>query len=435
MSKKLFEKCLFLGTSFLLYQSTAIAGEKLPSDTENAQISQRTEDKGTRRTQLAATSPEDKLNLIQTQLDEITNYLQTEKAAAEGVLLADSSDRKSKKGATGPSAEELNSTFCRSNGGGGFTAEFLYWTTNYDFPPAFNIPAIGSTTLPTTQPTQNSNSIKVADIKVGRVPNKYRPGLRVKADFYPDYDDMDLILGWTYYHNNVRDQINSVTLNSSTFFIGSSNQYTQANLHYQFDYNLGDLELGKSYFSNSKVKLRPFVALRFGCLQERLHSSFTGILATPFQMGSVSGTEIDPSFSIVKLKQKFSGIGPRIGVDTSWFNYCGLSILGNISGSLLWGREKQHLDLLQNTAEQNDNTGVDLSTLAFAGADVYWQLVPQLQLLMGLQWERCITKDINFRLYGAWESNFWWQVSNIALFYVERSISVNGLTAGFAFDF
>jgi hypothetical protein len=178
--------------------------------------------------------------------------------------------------------------------------------------------------------------------------------------------------------------------------------------------------------------LRPFCGVRAAWLHQNHHATY---INAPFRNPN-DGFTTDEQPIHVKIKQKLWAVGPRIGLNTSWFKYCGLSVLANLSTSLLYGEAHQGYNLEVNTANTNsDQIGpyTNLQQSRATAHDKFGELFPHLQLILGASWERCITRDLSVKLFAAWESNFWWEASNVLFF--ERSLSTQGLTTGIGVTF
>lgn len=332
--------------------------------------------------------------------------------------------KKKKKSA----AEELNRPFCHTNGGAGIEGEFLWWSTNYNFP--FSLMGTSESFDLPLSPGITGSTLSKQKSSVVRTDTKWSPGVRATLAGYPNYDQIDVKAAWTYYYNKAH----AALIGNNNVFISA---FTGVKATLKFVYNVIDFELGKSYLINSHVQLRPFCGIRGGWMEENSHvhfSSTTSVAST--DLGVPITVTADTPF-VVLLDQNLWGIGPRIGLNTSWFKYCGLSILANASTALLYGKTTQKLFINVNSLSSSSGQGGANTATASQSfnhfKDRYYQLFPTVQLLFGFAWERCITEKMSFRLHAAWETNFWWQTSSIIFF--DRSVSMQGGTAGATFNF
>jgi hypothetical protein len=329
--------------------------------------------------------------------------------------------------------QDVDATFCLPESGGTAMAEFLWWSTNYNLPFWVEGSQEKSTSQISTTPnvTLDANRTFAQVIRTGQ---KWSPGVRLSLGYVPGYDFMDLQFRWTYYENHAHGSGKATPL---TVGIGSNNNtggIAGCKVSLQLVENVADFELAKSYFTGSKVLLRPFCGVRAAWLHQNHHAFYQGkTFVNPQDGFTIPGGDLPLH---IKLKQNFWSVGPRIGLNTSWFKYCGLSVLANISTSLLYGKAHQAVNVNNKSAKENNNSGsaqTQESTAHIVAHDKFWEIFPELQLMLGASWERCITRDLSVKLFASWEANFWWEASNILFF--DRALSTEGLTAGIGLTF
>lgn len=286
---------------------------------------------------------------------------------------------------------EWAKTFCNNEGTFKIEGEYLYWATNFKLP-----------------------------LKL-----KWSSGARGTLGYHSKCDNLDIQAIYTYYQNKIHGSI-----------IGNTASFIQNILtgqeHLKLTSNVGDLELGKTFFSETtKVLFRPFIAIRGGWLDQDNSANYTGIDQISLNGGVTTNV---PTATSIVLDQDVWCIGPRIGIDMSWLRFGGFSFMVDFSTSLLYGKAHQKLAINNNTASANNqSTGIDYTTINLVGRDKFMVLCPQLQGFIGLQWERCLKNHRSVKLFVGWEANYWWEVSNVLFF--NRPLSMQGLTAGLSFNF
>jgi len=305
--------------------------------------------------------------------------------------------------------------------------EGLYWGVNYNLPFSISGPIV--TTTPTSPNPLVSITQTTTNGSVVRTKNKWSPGFRAGIGAYPDYYNIDVQLIGTYYENHVLKSIGS-----NNFFNVSFNS---ADANFQIIYRVGDFELGKTFMAVSNVLLRPFCGVRGGWLDQNHHAHYLGTTSTTLTAGMSAGTIVTGLTPLtIHLDQDLWCVGPRLGLNTTWFKNCGFSILANISASMLYGKAHQKIlfDMITNTLDVTMAI-VDENVTDFFARDTYWEVFPTLQVLVGFSWEWFYRdcKNVPIKLYAGWEANFWWETSNIFLY--ERSISMQGVTGGLDFGF
>ena len=108
-------------------------------------------------------------------------------------------------------------------------------------------------------------------------------------------------------------------------------------------------------------------------------------------------------------EDNYWGVGPRVGVRADWMLGYGVSILGNITSSVLYGRTMTYY-FTQVENPLNSNT----FTAFVRHRDDHSQLVPNLQLQLGLGWGQCFDNWFFFALNATWETNYWWNRMNLS---------------------
>jgi len=321
--------------------------------------------------------------------------------------------------------EDLNATFCYPNGGIKVTGEYLYWSTNYNFPFSYVGTALEES-LPVVPPIGTSK-INNFNGQIARVKDRWSSGYRVGAWYLSGYDYIDVGFSWTHYQNTSKGKASGINNLITRIFDNSNGDL-------KLKYNIADFEIGKSYFATSKVLMRPFAGVRAGWLNQDTIVNFHGMPVFDLINANPPTTLAFPTALNLVYDQDLWAVGPRMGVNTSWFHVVGLSIIANVSASLLYGKASQNLSLYVQAAETDENeSSMDLKESTFIVGDKTSCVFPTLQVLLGASWERCISKKLSFKLHAGWESNFWWETSNIL--WVDRPISMQGLTAGASVTF
>lgn len=305
---------------------------------------------------------------------------------------------------------------------GGFflTADFLYWRAeNHGFSYAYE--------LNTTDPVGGN----VGDIV--RVNPSWDPAFRVGAGWNTGYDFWDVYLNYTWYRNSTSEtRTNDVNgfiplwpVSSSATAVG---EFTTVQAKTRFMLNIGDLELGRMVYLTKSVAIRPHWGARGGTIHQKFNSAFSEAF--------VGGQFTDQNFS---GKNNYWGIGPRAGVNGEFHLNQGFSILGKAAAALLYGKND-----VRATTRRVDLTGV--SSIERQYEDDFYQLVPNLQLLLGVQWQTCFwCEKMFFKMSAAWETNFWWDQFNLPYGLSSlvapmptvgnQPLTMEGLTVNFEWDF
>lgn len=293
-------------------------------------------------------------------------------------------------------------------------ADFLWWSTNFNLPTGF--------TFGQTEKFFTDGNFNVTDqdisIHIKRPSASWDPGVRLGMGWNTGYDNWDVQGYWTYFYNDT-----DINMNSSEGELFTTFKKGRSKLRLR--YNSADAELGKQYFVSSHFYIRPFTGVHAVWLSQ--HNSLY------LKENINNSTEFDQPAEL-HLDLDLWGVGPRIGFNSNWGDFKGFTLLGNISASMLYGKSltKANLDIL---SFNQSTVGFDkTSTEVHARDKEYWELIPTLQMLLGVSYGCCFNKERSqFRISAGWETNFLWEAANILV--LERAISMQGLTLDIRFDF
>ena len=160
--------------------------------------------------------------------------------------------------------------------------------------------------------------------------------------------------------------------------------------------NMGDLEIGRMVCLTKSVSIRPYWGARGGTLNQKFRSNFSN---------AIDATDAEDRF---QGKNNYWGAGPRLGVNGEWHLSYGFSLLGKGSGALLYGKTQA-----RNAHQTVATIGAD-PVIERQYSDGFYQLVPNMQLALGFQWQTCFWCDkMFFKMSASWETNCWWDQFNI----------------------
>src|SRR3989344_299874 len=234
------------------------------------------------------------------------------------------------------------------------------------------------------------------------------PGVRLGVGYNLNHDQWDLVGYWTYYHNSSTDSLSVPTndvnlglipifLNAVPFNVGFIKTVWKLN------YNAFNVDLGRAFYVSNALALRPYI------------SSETVWIHRWFAADAKSQNPGLPLLAIdtpgkYRTRIKYWGTGPRLGMNTKWyFGGTKFHFLSNLAFSLLYGKGKSHAMTSQAVNGIPDQTGVDLS-------EECWAVVPHMQLMLALGWEKCFCNDQFFtNFFVGWELNEFWHLASIML--------------------
>lgn len=154
----------------------------------------------------------------------------------------------------------------------------------------------------------------------------------------------------------------------------------QSNWKLHFD--MYDVVFGRDIWFNCKTNLNVFAGVRGAIIKQHFHLFRVDTLVAP---QATTLTEVDQ-----KAHTKFTGLGPRIGVEAEWMTFCDLSLYGYVAVSALFGHFSVDFEELGVAPEALDDCRVNRS-LSFCqavtdiGLGVRWQYVSCCGFKTGVQ--------------------------------------------------
>jgi hypothetical protein len=271
-------------------------------------------------------------------------------------------------------------------------------------------------------PTGPEQSVTLFD-----APFQWNPGFRLGLGYDARAEAWDTVLYYTNYtteaKNHASGDIYSAYLgnyfanNTTGAHFGPT--YSSASIRWDFSFQTIDLELGRKFKTDHLLMLRPFVALKTAFIDQEIHTHWYG----PKSISSFStATE--------KLENNYWGIGPALGLDTTWQLYHSsrqaFNLIGNISGAIMWG-QWSFSDEYQNTTpvtiKVHSSDIVGASTMARG--------------ILGLEWNKHFSEiDLNLRL--AYEAQVWFdqlQYYNYNMGRLDNLMSLQGVNLGVSINY
>lgn len=266
-------------------------------------------------------------------------------------------------------------------------------------------------------------------------PFNWNTGFRIGIGYNNTLDHWDTLFYWTHYqtkaNNNASGQIYSAFLGN--FFANNTDGanfgpfYQSANLLWRFAYDTLDLELGRAFKIDRFLNIRPFIGIKTALINQTINTSWYGpstkVLGVIVPINTFSSaTEI--------LKNNFWGIGPSIGLNTTWPIYektqDSFDIFGNFSAALLWGHWSFKDDY------QNDTpVSISVSVNDVNGA------APMFTAFVGVEWNHYFRQsNLNVRL--GYETQVWFdqmQYYSYNMGRLNNLMSLQGSTLEFSYQF
>jgi hypothetical protein len=315
-------------------------------------------------------------------------------------------------------------TNCKNTMGGAIGFDLLYWGAEN---PGFTLAYQQKNSSCIASPTSNDVG------SIVRIKTAWDPGFRLGAGWNTNFDRWDVFANWTWFQDHATRKL---TQQYAASPLGYYPPITLENINFKnvygswrFLHNALDLELGRAFYITKALSLRPHWGLRGSWLHQKFKSTFSQALQDTYSEYYFHG------------KNTYSGIGPRVGINGDWhIDNSSWSVVGKASTSLLIGVTHTHM------TNQFITPSTAFMQTERSHKDHFTQLVPNLQVFLGLYWGSCLDCDHYYLSFSAgWEANIYWNQYNLPTpvqAYVVpisgiagHAVTMQGLTASVHFDY
>ncbi|HSW86733.1 MAG TPA: Lpg1974 family pore-forming outer membrane protein [Rhabdochlamydiaceae bacterium] len=254
----------------------------------------------------------------------------------------------------------------------------------------------------------------------------YDVGFRVGVGYNLPYDGWDACLDYTSFRTSETES------NCGTFFPLLAYEgvngifYVAQNVkaHWRVELDDIDFELGNEYYSGKHFSFRTAIGFKAAKIEQHAKITYSNLRL----FGAVTNVDF-----IVKAENEFKGIGPKIGIGSSWDLGMGFSLFGNLGAALLAG----WFDV--------DQTQTQIGAKVIEIDSDFKRFVPTLEILLGVAWDWYFYDDqFHLGVNAGFESQYWWRQNQIEQFVdnltpvyqrFSEDLSFHGLTVGLRFDF
>lgn len=169
-------------------------------------------------------------------------------------------------------------------------------------------------------------------------------GCRIGAGFEITHDAWDTQLFYTWFKTQGSDYASRGPGSMHSTFLGNfyvnnpqgagitGPAYESASIQWAIKLQIFDIELGRNFWMSKSVELRPFIGIKGGWIDQCIHSKWykPQLDKAPFF-----------NLGIENIKNNFGGIGPEMGINTTWVLVAGkhnsFSFFDDISGAIMFG--------------------------------------------------------------------------------------------------
>jgi Legionella pneumophila major outer membrane protein precursor len=222
-------------------------------------------------------------------------------------------------------------------------------------------------------------------------------GLRFGVGYNLSHDKWETRLLWSWFRTKSDSEISNTSSLILPQFFGAfvnGDQPFNGNLRWSILYNMGDLELARTYWISKKLSFCPYVSLKGGWIYQKIRSLWQ------VDERDVNNVKIPVNYIAEEnLKNNFWGIGPCAGFQTMWtlanFKNQALQLLGNFSSALLWGNWSFKDEYFNQSPYRIDVNVRDLHLGAL-----------MLKGILGFGWKKCWNKAFLAANIG-YEAQLW----------------------------
>ena len=265
------------------------------------------------------------------------------------------------------------------------------------------------------------------NIDIYGAPFKWNASYRVGIGYKEPEKQWDAVLYYTNFQTSASSQKNGQIYSAflGNFFVGNTDgisdngaYYQSGNINWRFYFNNLDFELGKTFAINKIVNLRPFAGLKAAFINQNIYTNWQNpINVSNFTQGEET------------LKNDFWGIGPSIGLNTTWPIYKSLkssfNLIGNFSGALLLGNWN-----FKDTYTNNAPFYITTNVSPVHGA------APMVRGLLGIEWTSEFSKA-NLSIHLGYEAQVWanqMQYYSFNMGRLNNLMSIQGAVFGFCLN-
>jgi len=284
-----------------------------------------------------------------------------------------------------------------------FTGEFLYWNgelEGLDYVIRSKSPSGAASNLPfDIAPTMKDGKALYPDFS-------WDPGFRIGIGYHIPHDQWDIYLDWTRFQNDASNSSHPPSGGSidGTWLLTSfGSAATFASAHWKLDYDVLDLELGRSYYLTKALSARPFIGLRGVWIDQHYRTAYHGITVS-------RGFFLPPAITNIQLKMKndYKAFGLRAGSDLDWAFNRHWSLIGEASVCLVYG----FFDVSQRSSVSNP-----IAPFQIDSKEEFHTTKANFEVAIGLQWNAYFANDrYHLAIAGKYEFIEWFNQNQLTRF-------------------
>jgi hypothetical protein len=302
----------------------------------------------------------------------------------------------------------------------------------------------------------------------------YRTGFKIGLGANMEYDNWTTLSEYTWFHSTISTGVQPLEGSTSTISIpngeyltpiqgaagsmvfSTANESSDSDAFFFHDANQSwtlkmdflDVSLARSYYSGTKLTVRPFFGARGAWVRQRLDTIMNG--STEYQVAALSNDNSNGYDRAVLHDSSTSwGVGPRSGFESSWLLGRGVRLIGNGSADILYTRYSLRTnEQLANQAtsgyyNQGNNSPIDTNASISQKID-YLRSHAELELGFGWgsyfasdKWHFDMAATYGFQVF--WDQNMFRNYTTHAMpaksFAPNGDLFIHGATFSTSLDF
>ncbi len=260
------------------------------------------------------------------------------------------------------------------------TGSFVYWQVAGDY---LTYAYVNNSFNPNPAAIENF----LFDGKSADLDFEYKPGFRVGLGYKTDYDNWDVLVEYTRFHQQVSSSTSVQSANQRLHplwitFVSAGQIFAEdcrrASAKWKTDFDIIDAEVGRHFYLGQHLTFRPAIGLRTLWLDQSYDVTYVPLTV--------------PGVAKSSNSSESWGIGPKISFDSVWNIYGGFKMLGDCAFSLLSVSDSvkikqtnSRLPLLGSSTDITYKNKQDINDVK-----------PIIDLSLGLAWGRSVFQDKSY---------------------------------------
>lgn len=163
----------------------------------------------------------------------------------------------------------------------------------------------------------------------------YKPGFKVGMGMSFDHDNWDGRVEYTWFHMNERTSSNGPGTTGSGIAVmfgapsgtTSSQVYNTVSQKWRLNMDIADFDLGRWYYSGTRLSFRPAIGIRADWIRQRLNGSAVND-------GSTGAGSVDTMTTVQRTTSW--ALGPQVKFDANWMVGQGFRLYSAAEGDILY---------------------------------------------------------------------------------------------------